>query len=431
MLNLNSIFNKEKIGKILYLLTFLFLTLINFIYFYLHLTSNIDVNSYAFNELFINYQAGFIRRGLLGEIAWQIDSIFFIKPIIFFSILFFVVFLSQVFFFLFLFKNYIISKLIFILIFFSPSLLLFHIYSPDLYFIKDGIIKFAILLHAFTFYYFVLIKKQDKKYLDYLKFLIVPLLFVIILTHEYQVFSIAIHFLISIGINKNKKGLQKIIKIYLPLLIPTLLVIIFFGNELQYENLSQILTKYDVTLNPHLGGGFIKYLGAFYKWHFFYFKYEDFVNLFASFLLGVFVIYFLFEFLIQNRILIFQNGYQKNYYIYFIPCLIPFFLTTDHGRNFSLIAFYLIAFYSTLNLNRNSLNKINEKINNSLFKKYSFLIFLIFYIFMWKLNQFAGFFYDNSSSIFQSSLFAEFSKFIKFVYTYIDLNIISLPEIKL
>ena len=50
---------------------------------------------------------------------------------------------------------------------------------------------------------------------------------------------------------------------------------------------------------------------------------------------------------------------------------------------------------------------------------------------MWKLNQFAGFPYDNSPSIFQSSLFAEFSKLIKFVYAYVDLNIISLPEIKL
>jgi len=431
MLNFNFILNKEKIGKILYFLTFSFLILINFIYFYLHLTSNIEVSSYAFNELFINYQAGFIRRGLLGEIAWQIDSIFSIKPIIFFSILFLVIFLSQIFIFFFLFKNYIVSKLIFILIFFSPSLLLFHIYSPDLYFIKDGIIKFAILFHAFIFYYFVTIKKQNKKYLDYLKFLIIPFLFIIILTHEYQVFSIAIHFLISMGINKNKKAFKDITKIYLPLIIPIFLVIIFFGNEQQYENLSQILTKYDVTLNPHLGGGFIKYLGAFYKWHFFYFKYEDFVNLFASFLLGVFVIYFLFEFMIQNKILLFQNGYQKNYYIYFIPSLIPFFLTTDHGRNLSLISFYLIAFYSTLDLNKNSFNKLNEKINNSLFKKSSFLIFLIFYIFMWKLNQFAGFPYDNSPSIFQSSLFAEFSKLIKFLYAYVDSNIISLPEIKL
>ena len=81
MLNFNFILNKEKIGKILYFLTFSFLILINFIYFYLHLTSNIEVSSYAFNELFINYQAGFIRRVLLGEIAWQIDSIFSIKKL--------------------------------------------------------------------------------------------------------------------------------------------------------------------------------------------------------------------------------------------------------------------------------------------------------------------------------------------------------------
>jgi hypothetical protein len=35
------------------------------------------------------------------------------------------------------------------------------------------------------------------------------------------------------------------------------------------------------------------------------------------------------------------------------------------------------------------------------------------------------------NDIFQSSLFAEFIKFIKYLYIYIDLNFYNLPEIKL
>ena len=51
---------------------------------------------------------------------------------------------------------------------------------------------------------------------------------------------------------------------------------------------------------------------------------------------------------------------------------------------------------------------------------------------MWKLDQFAGFgFKDQTNTMFESSLFAEFVKLIKYLYSYIDLNIINLPEIRL
>ena len=51
---------------------------------------------------------------------------------------------------------------------------------------------------------------------------------------------------------------------------------------------------------------------------------------------------------------------------------------------------------------------------------------------MWKLNQFGGFGLQGiPNDIFQSSLFAEIIKFIKFSYEFIDLNIINLPEIRL
>ena len=51
---------------------------------------------------------------------------------------------------------------------------------------------------------------------------------------------------------------------------------------------------------------------------------------------------------------------------------------------------------------------------------------------MWKLDQVAGFGLQcKPNDIFQSSLFAEIVKLIKFMYSYININIISLPEIKL
>ena len=77
--------------------------------------------------------------------------------------------------------------------------------------------------------------------------------------------------MISLGALRKNVQIKKLIKIYAPLIISFILVITFFGNIEQFENLSLILQKFDIDLNPHLGGGFLKYLGAFYKWHFFYF----------------------------------------------------------------------------------------------------------------------------------------------------------------
>ena len=429
---MKNLFDKKKLEYLLLLSTTIFFVSINLIYFYLNYNASFVSQNYALNELFINYQSGFIRRGLLGEIAWQLNILFETDPKLFFSFFFLTIYLVQFYLFFKLFKRFVSFKLIFIFIFFSPSLLLFHIYSPELYFLKDGLIKLAILFHAFIFYHFVNCKKDYDKYLKYLKFLIIPLLFLIILTHEYQFFSISIHFLISSGILNKNYDLKKILQIFSPLIIPFFLVIFFFGDTQQFENLSQILKKFNVELNPHLGGGFLKYLGAFYKWHFFYFSYRDFLNLFVSVILSFAVIYLLFQYLIKNRILFFNSQLQKNYLIYFIPCLLPFFLTTDHGRNLSLLSFYLISFYATLSLKNLSLNNLNKTIQSSLFNRLSLIIFLFFFIFMWKLNQFAGFgLQGKPNDIFQSSLFAEFIKLTKFLYTYIDLNIVNLPEIRL
>ena len=410
----------------------LFLIIINFVYFYLNLKSNINSSDYAFNELFINYQAGFIRRGFLGEIFWQLNYNFSIKPIAFFSIFFLLIYFAQIYLFFKIFKKYIVSKIIFILIFLSPSLLLFHIYDPNMYFIKDGIIKLTILLHAYIFIYFSVNKNQNEKYFSYLKFLILPILFIVILTHEYQVFFLGIHFLISLGAIKKNYNLNQIIKIYSILVIPFLLVLIFIGDQAQFETLSQILKKFNIELNPHLGGGIYKYLGGFYKWHFFYFNYRDFVNLFFSIILSIIVFFVLFQYLIEKKILNFQSKLQTKYFKYFIPTLIPILLTTDHGRNISLITFHLISFYAVLNFNNEKFLQFIKNTHKSLLINVSLILFLLFYVFMWRLDQFAGFGLGGKpDDIFQSSLFAEIIKFIKFSYEFIDLNIINLPEIRL
>ena len=86
---MHNLFNKKNTNLLISRGIFLLLIVINFVYFYLNLNANISSSDYAFNELFINYQAGFIRRGFLGEIFWQLNYNFSIKPIVFFFYIFF------------------------------------------------------------------------------------------------------------------------------------------------------------------------------------------------------------------------------------------------------------------------------------------------------------------------------------------------------
>ena len=117
--------------------------------------------------------------------------------------------------------------------------------------------------------------------------------------------------------------------------------------------------------------------------------------------------------------------------LFFIPTILCF-LALDHGRYISLISTHLLVFYLTLNLNKKNLILLNNK----LLQKFNLLVFFIFftfmYIFLWKLDQYAGFGIQGKEfSIFKSSLFAELIKLIKFIYSFIDIYIFDLPDIEL
>ena len=76
------------IQKYLIYILFLFLLIISSPAIYDSFYGIISENQYAFNELFINYQFGFIRRGLLGEIFYQFYKQLQIEPKNFFLLYF-------------------------------------------------------------------------------------------------------------------------------------------------------------------------------------------------------------------------------------------------------------------------------------------------------------------------------------------------------
>ena len=426
---MHNLLNKKNKSFLVSSTTLLLLIIINIVYFYLNLKNYINSSDYAFNELFINYQAGLIRRGLLGEIFWIINKFLGIKPIVFFSYLFLAIHLLQIYLFYKILNKFSQSYSIYILIFLSPALILFYFYDVNLYFLKDIFVTLTILFHAFILINFFDKKENKESYLKKLKYFILPFLILTVLIHEYQVLFLGVHFLFSLSVAKDKKTIIRILKIYLILLIPIFFVLIFIGNQVQFESLNHILNnKFGITVHPQLGGGFYKAIGGFYVWHFYYFTYNDFINLFFCAILSIGIFYTIFHYFIMKKIIIFHSLYQKKYFIFFTPALATFILAIDHGRNISLISFHLVAFYAVLKFDLKKF-KIFEDNKNFIVNSFS-ILFLFFYIFLWKMDQMAGFWLKGEpNSIIQSSLFSEIITIFKIIYNYIDLNIIELPRV--
>ncbi len=397
------------------------------VYGYAHIYKSLYINEYSFNELFINYQAGFVRRGLLGEIFWHINLHNNVNPRVFFGYLFYFLYIIKIFLLYLILKKNINNKLFYIFILFSPALILFSIYDPKIYFVKDILSKITIIFHAYLFLFY-----DHKKYLGYLKFILIPILVISILIHEYQVLFLGVHLLFSIlKLNKFIK-LQSIIKIYSFLILPILFVFIFIGNSEIYLELNNILNKFNVTIHDQLDGGFYKALGGFYKWHFFYFSYNYFINFFLSLIFSLLIPVIIYGNFLNKKIININGFYRWGYLLFFVPTIICFILAVDHGRNISLVATHLIIYFVILKFNKAKLKILEKEIYNNINKFTLLILFLFFYLFLWKLDQGAGFaFQGKEATIFKSSLFAEFIKLVKLIYFYIDLYLIELPEIKL
>lgn len=411
-------------------LIFSLIFLIFICYFYRSFSSDFSISNYAYNELFINYHSGFIRRGLLGEIYFKFETIFGISHKKFFGILFIAFYTLEITLFYIILKKIKNFKFLITIIALSPALLLFPIYDTNIYFVKDLFIKISILIHAII----INAHKYDlKKYSTYLKYFIIPLLFInILFIHEYQILFISIHILFTTYVNhKNKIKSKYNLNYYLILIIPFFLVFLFVGDAADYQILSKFLSQYNIQVHQQIGLGFKGLLGGFYKWHFYYFSYRDFIQLLLSFFFSVGFYYFLFHYLILKKIINVSNVIKKKYLLFYIPTL-PIFLNIDHGRNLSLLATHLITFYLILDFKKYNLSNFFQDIKKKFYIKNFLFVFIFFYLFLWTLPQNAGFGgKEQVNSIFRSSIFSEVVKASKFLYYFIDKHLISLPEIKL
>ena len=386
-------------------------------------------DGWAYNNLFINYSAGFVRRGLLGEIFLQANEFFNIGPLYFFTTILFFAYFLQIFFFYKILKKYSDYKFFVTIIILSPVLLLFYIYDLNVFLTQDVLINLTILFHVF-----IVNKNVDEKnYKKILLFILIPLLTLSLINHENQAFFIPFHLLITLYFFNNKVDGSpniKCLKIYLILLIPIIILLTTSGSFEKLFIIKDSISKFDATIYDQFAGNFNLAIGGFIKWHFFYHDVFDFIRLFFCFSLSIFLIYVCFDYFIKSKIIYITDSLASKYLLVILPSFTILLIMLDHGRSLHLLSMHIISFYLLLNVNKIKLNDLWLKINKDYFLPKILVLFSIFYLSFWHLPQGGGFFgIGNFTTIFKGTLTSELLEIFLIIFNFIDYEIINLPRI--
>jgi hypothetical protein len=228
----------------------------------------------------------------------------------------------------------------------------------------------------------------------------------------------------------------KILKIYGLLIVPIIIIFFFRGNEQQASQIIQLLKlEFDINIHQQIYAGknygtFLTLLGQFFVWHFYYFNYIHLIIFTFSFLFSIIFIYWLFEYLLEKKIISISNFVNKIYKNFFLFCFIPFFLT-DHGRTMSLFTHHILAFFLIFNINDRNYNLQKKKIYTNFFTRKIIIVLIFFSIGLWTLSLTAGLKSGGYvDPVFESGLFKEIQVIAKTSYDFIRINFMQiLPKL--
>ena len=350
--------------------------------FFMSRTYQLEVNN-SMGEWLINYQGGFGRRGLLGELFAHI-SIKFNFPIrntiLYFLYLIFVVYNSLIYFF---FKNIKKNKLIIISIL-SPLFVLFPLAELEALGRKDILIPLFFLIFCNFFF------KTNFLILSLILLICFPIL---LLTHEVSIFYLPF-FLIVLLFKIEKFNFTKLLFI---IFISTFFVFIIYILSNSAHTSDQIKMMCDHMrniLNDKCG------LGASVLNR----DLADNIAELGGNITQLIRNFFIFVFGFSALVILIQNSYFNNQkkiniisklfnfkllmFIVFLPTLIPFAIAVDWGRWFNLSCTMLTLFYFFCYKNKNVI--LNDKIkiieifsHNSFKGKNLFLILVFILCFSW------------------------------------------------
>tara|TARA_B100000963_G_C22576613_1_gene648745 strand:+ start:96 stop:1298 length:1203 start_codon:yes stop_codon:yes gene_type:complete len=338
--------------------------------FFMSRTYQLDVNN-SMGEWLINYQGGFGRRGLLGELFTQlsIKINFPIRKLILYFLYFtFITYYSLIYLF---FRNVKKNKLIIVSIL-SPLFILFPLAELEALGRKD------ILIPTFFIIYCIIFSRTSFFGLSLILLICFPIL---LLTHEVSIFYLPF-FLIVLMFKNEKFNILRLLSIIFISAIFVLIIYILSNSAHSSDQIKMMCDHMKNVLNDKCG------LGAYVLNRALADNIAELGGNITQFIRNFFIFIFGFSALV----ILIQNSYFNNqkiniiskYFnfkflvcIVFLPTLIPFAIAVDWGRWFNLSCTMLTLFYFFCHKNENII--LNDKIKILEIFSYNFLKSKIFF----------------------------------------------------
>ncbi len=369
---------KKKFDKYL---TYYLLLLLLFSYYFLFSKHQVG-NDSTISEWLINYEGGFTKRGIIGQICIEFARIFELnlRTVIFlFQSIFCTIY--------FILLNKFLKKLdverILILSIFTPIFILYPVAEIEVLARKEIIVFIFFLTYLF-------IPREHK--LKSFSFIIFTILSVLV--WEPVIFFFPLIFIFEIiekKINKFDYNFFKLFLLYLPSLFIALIIIFDPLSNEQHETMALVL-KNEFNENCYMSCRLLKEKSSIlqqFKGHYHLYSPEVLFRYVLIIIVGFFPLFILFNnsYLINKDLLIFK--YFKKIISPFLFCFLPiiflFAMGSDWGRwvNISYVFFALI--YFQLLISNNLKLKIENLRNGFLYKLKNkmFVLLFIIYCFGW------------------------------------------------
>ena len=363
---MNNTINSIKYFKLYIAILFIFSV------FYLYGKYNVG-NDSTVSEWLINYEGGFTKRGLIGQIAIFISEFFNFS--LRQSILFFQIFSIGVYYLLLInfFKSIRFNKIILLSIF-TPIFLLYPVAEIEVLGRKE------IIIFSFFLIYLMLKNFRQK---NYFKIFLLPLLMLI---WEPVVFFFIFWLIVDYIEGIFEKNYKSLIK-YLATFIPAILIGIYIAlnpiSEIDHKSMAVFL-KENFSENCYMSCALLLSKSSLYDQfnaNFNLFNFEIFLRYSLIILIGFGPLFILIKFSQFKRL-----DYKVFLFLIAPPIFILFMMMSDWGRIVNI--FYTFSIISFLYLYKKKLVLVNNKISENFFvkifnKKYIYTIFFIIFCFGW------------------------------------------------
>jgi hypothetical protein len=195
---------------------------------------------WAITDLLINYRAGFVRRGLIGELMlWICNATgvsFFHLAAGMFAVLYAGLIVGMVKLALPLRDRFPILAAMLLL---SPALLMFPVHDWPAYLRKEGFFLAILILHALLIRRFLAGETEFSRLRAFYLFVLTPTLTVIMLIHEAQLFFLTAHFCLTfVAIRQRATGAWWLLALYLVPVATAFVILPYTGDKQMVDKIS-------------------------------------------------------------------------------------------------------------------------------------------------------------------------------------------------